>query len=116
MGQDVYENEMRVVNGVDYIRGLVGKDSVVITPANLLSDSFQERGGVSDANEAIKNGIYSGFNMENAPDPDYSDIVVFRYMGYIHQLLFTLNSDRIFYRKSLNSGTSWYGWKSITLT
>ena len=35
MGQDVYENEMRVVNGVDYIRGLVGKDSVQIDPRDL---------------------------------------------------------------------------------
>ena len=116
MGQDVYENEMRTVNGVDYIRGLVGKDSVVITPPNLLSALFQERGGVSDANKAINMGVYHGNNIANSPASDYSDIVVFKIMGYIHQLFFTLNSDHIFYRRSLDTGTTWYGWKSITLT
>ena len=34
---DVFENEMRIVGAVDYLRGLVGKDSVAITPANFKS-------------------------------------------------------------------------------
>lgn len=116
MGQDVYENEMRIVNSVDYLRGLKGEDSVAITPANLLSGLFQERGGVSDANSATENGIYSGSSILNSPSSDYSDIVVFRTSIYIHQLFFTLNSFYLFYRKSINGGISWSDWKSITIT
>lgn len=113
---DVYENEMRIVDAVDYLRGLVGKDSVAITPAKLLSALFQEKGGVSDANKAIRMGVYYGVGIDNSPSSDYSDIVVFKITGYIHQFFLTLNSDHIFYRRSLDSGTTWYNWKSITLT
>lgn len=33
---DVYENEMRIVDAVDYLRGLAGKDSALIVPSDLL--------------------------------------------------------------------------------
>lgn len=35
MAEDRKENEMAVVTSVDYLRGLKGKDSVLLTPANL---------------------------------------------------------------------------------
>lgn len=115
-GQDVYENEMRIVNDVDYLRGLLGEDSVAITPTNLLSALFQERGGIGDANNAISTGIYFGVDMDNSPSSDYSSLVVLKITGYIHQFFLTLNSDHIFYRRSLDSGTNWYDWKSISIT
>lgn len=39
--QDIKENEMTTVSSVDYVRGLKGKDSVLITPDNLI-----KQGGV----------------------------------------------------------------------
>lgn len=35
MGQDVKEKEMKVVDGVDYLRGIKDEDSVLLNPANL---------------------------------------------------------------------------------
>lgn len=34
-GQDVFENQMKVVGNVGYLRGLKGEDSVLIAPGNL---------------------------------------------------------------------------------
>ena len=39
MGQDVFENEMKMVNSVDYLRGLKGSDSVLITIGQVISES-----------------------------------------------------------------------------
>lgn len=35
--QDIKENEMTPVSSVDYVRGLKGKDSVLITPSSLMT-------------------------------------------------------------------------------
>lgn len=36
--QDIKENEMTVANSVDYVRGLKGEDSVLVTPTDMLKD------------------------------------------------------------------------------
>ena len=33
--QDIREDQMTVVSSVDYVRGLKGKDSVLVTPSSL---------------------------------------------------------------------------------
>ena len=38
--QDIREDQMTITNTVDYLRGLKGKDSVLIAPGNLLSALF----------------------------------------------------------------------------
>lgn len=117
MAEDVRENEMQQVDIAALLRCLDNQgNSKVITPKKMLSGLFQERGAINNANDAISMGTYTGHEIVNSPASDYSDIIVFRYGGYIHQLFFTLNSDHIFYRRSLDGGTSWYSWKSITLT
>ena len=37
MAGDIKENEMTPVSSVDYVRGLKGKDSVLITPSSLMT-------------------------------------------------------------------------------
>lgn len=37
MADDIKENEMTSVSSVDYVRGLKGKDSVLITPSSLMT-------------------------------------------------------------------------------
>ena len=38
--QDIREDQMTITNTVDYVRGLKGKDSVLIAPGDLLSALF----------------------------------------------------------------------------
>ena len=35
--QDIREDQMTVVSSVDYVRGLKGKDSVLVTPSSLMT-------------------------------------------------------------------------------
>ncbi len=39
--QDIKENEMTVASSVDYVRGLKGKDSVLIKPGMILLSESQ---------------------------------------------------------------------------
>ena len=54
--QDIKENEMTTVSSVDYVRGLKGKDSVLIAPGDLLSALFKYRGPINHANIATNTG------------------------------------------------------------
>ena len=63
MGQDIFENEMKIVENIDYLRGIKGKDSTLI---GLLSafKGLAYRGTVNGNDEAAINaaiapGIYS---------------------------------------------------------
>ena len=38
--QDIREDQMTITNTVDYLRGIKGKDSILIAPGNLLSHCF----------------------------------------------------------------------------
>ena len=38
MADDIKENEMTTVNSVDYVRGLKGRNSVLVSPTNMLKD------------------------------------------------------------------------------
>lgn len=38
MADDIKENEMTTVNSVDYVRGLKGGNSVLVSPTNMLKD------------------------------------------------------------------------------
>lgn len=111
--KDIREDQMTPVSGVDYLRGLVGNNSVLISPDNLLREMFKERGFVSDVNKAVRLGIYGGNAIENAPSSDYAVVAVLTERLYILQFFFPLNSNLIYYRRSINNGTSWYNWTLI---
>ena len=53
---DIQEDQMTITNTVDYLRGIKGKDSILIAPGNLLSALFQYRGIVQDANNSLDAG------------------------------------------------------------
>lgn len=114
--QDIREDQMTVVSRVDYVRGMNGKNSVLISPSNLLSALFQYRGDVLDVNDATKSGTYKGHNIKNAPITDYGMLIVFKSDIYFYQFFLALNSYRIFVRRSIDSGLNWYEWKSISIT
>ena len=68
----------------------------------------------NDANNCINEGTYViPIGAINTPNSDYSVMRVIRASIYIIQIFITLNKDRIYYRKSINSGESFGSW--ITL-
>lgn len=119
--QDVKENEMTTVSSVDYVRGLKGKDSVLIAPGNLLSALFQYRGDVSENyDNFINNGIYQiypGANITNSPEGiSYGMLLVFKTKFYLFQIAMEVRPDKIAVKLRTNSGPAWSEWKSVTLT
>lgn len=116
MAEDIREDQMTSVDSVDYVRGLKGKDSVLIAPRNLLSALFQYRGGVQDANNSLDAGYYTvnSNTIPNIPYVGYGILVTFKATDYIIQLY--LYGDGIKQRKSPDRGVSWGNWKSITFT
>ncbi|MCR6506143.1 pyocin knob domain-containing protein [Bacteroides muris (ex Fokt et al. 2023)] len=119
--QDIREDQMTVSSSVGYLRGLKGKDSVLIAPSNLLSEMFQYRGDVSDNyDNFIENGIfqiYSGSNVTNAPDGiSFGFLLVFKTKFYLAQIALEVRPGNIAVKLRTNSGPAWSGWKSVTLT
>lgn len=121
---DVYENEMRIVDAVDYLRGLVGKDSVAITPASLFSGLVRSVGTIppgSDLNEYLL-GLYKVYpeagSVINGPSFARFILICFDSGGHIAQFAVDVHpgSYNIQYRASHNSGESWNVWKSISIT
>lgn len=53
--QDIREDQMTITNTVDYLRGLKGKDSVLIKPGDLPHPNTG--GGVVSADLQMVNGI-----------------------------------------------------------
>ena len=119
--QDIREDQMTVSSSVGYLRGLKGKDSVLIAPSNLLSEMFQYRGDVSENyDNFIENGIYqiySGPNVTNAPDGiSFGFLLVFKTKFYLAQIALEVRPGNIAVKLRTNSGPAWSGWKSVTLT
>lgn len=119
--QDIRENAMTIASSVGYLRGLKGKDSVLIAPSNLLSEMFQYRGDVSENyDNFIENGIYqiySGSNVTNAPDGiSFGFLLVFKTKFYLAQIALEVRPGNIAVKLRTNSGPAWSGWKSVTLT
>ena len=119
--QDIREDQMTVSSSVGYLRGLKGKDSVLIAPSNLLSEMFQYRGDVSENyDNFIENGIYqiySGPNVTNAPDGiSFGFLLVNSKSILIAQIALEVRPGNIAVKLRTNSGPAWSGWKSVTLT
>ncbi|WP_300701024.1 hypothetical protein [Bacteroides sp.] len=117
---DLKENEMRVVNSVDYIRGLVGKDSVLITLGNILKDTVSARGYLDYGNPEVMNsliipGTYNHGASIVGTIGGYGLLLVLKSNDYIVQLDF-VTSGKIIYRFSADNGASWTSWKYLTFT
>ena len=89
-------------------------DATSIDRGLMPPSQFYSINNSNDANSCLKEGAYiipSG--AINTPNVDYSVMRVIRVKIYVIQIFITLNKDRIYYRKSLDSGKSFGSW--ITL-
>lgn len=118
--QDIKENEMTPVSRVDYVRGIKGKDSVLITPNELLSAMFQDRGDASpnDFNDNLL-GVSaindSNSKANNNPNISYGLLLTFKSGSYWGQMAIHINATTFKFRTRNNIG-NWTEWRSVTLT
>lgn len=109
---DRKENEMKVVGSVDYLRGLNGKDSVLLNPSNLLSDTFKRRSIFEgDANSLVIPGMYYiNGNTTNVPAGYSGLMVVFCFDNAAAQTVFNVFSGIRKYRARLYNNGAWDIW------
>jgi hypothetical protein len=114
MAEDIRENAMTVSSSVDYVRGLKGKDSVLIASGNLLGALFQDRGTFEgDLNELKTAGMYyiTG-NTENKPAGFYGLMLVFRSGAGIVQIAYSVYNGESKKRVLLSNGGNWDTWSN----
>lgn len=120
MAEDIKENEMTSVSSVDYVRGLKGKDSVLIALKELLSEVLMCKGTLAytDA-EGLDNlttpGTYFHGSKIVGTIGSYGILMVVVAFNYVAQLDVCSNK-KILLRFSPDSGSTWGEWASITLT
>ena len=124
--QDIKENEMTSVSSVDYVRGLKGKDSVLVTPAELLGLVFQGRGNVSsNIDNYTKTGFY-GINdsVYKTGVISYGMLLVFSGVNVaeaaggnpIVQIAINGYHPAVAMKVRVRWESTWSEWRSITLT
>jgi hypothetical protein len=81
--QDIREDQMNLVSGVDYVRGLIGNDSVLIALNNLFANY-----GIVRENKRFDAGEEKEINFKNG------GIVIIRVSSYRHSIgMAVINSD-----------------------
>ena len=124
--QDIREDQMTITNTVDYLRGLKGKDSVLVTPAELLGLVFQGRGNVSsNIDNYIKTGFY-GMNdsVYKTGVISYGMLLVFSGVNVaeaaggnpIVQIAINGYHPAVAMKVRVRWESTWSDWKSVTLT
>ena len=114
---DKRENEMTVVNGVDFLRGIKGGNSVLIDVESIIKNySLINLGSLKDGNnlDDIENAFgysYSG----NDSTGIYGPFVSIGIEGYQIQLKMDYRGDRILFRAKFQS-TKYSTWKTISFT
>lgn len=121
--QDLREDQMTIANSVDYLRGLKGKDSVLIGLTKVLFLSFN-KGYISantDCDNLTDTGCYAlnwGSNVGNTNFPDnnylYGILLVFSSSGSPCIQIIHNTANKLFVR--IRYDGIWKPWKSITLT
>lgn len=123
--QDIREDQMTIVSSVDYVRGLKGNNSVLITISDLFSDVVRERGtiaGGTDLNSITKNGLYRYYiengELINGPSLNRFVLLCFNAISHIAQIAINVHPNvyAIRYRTSHDNGSTWNLWKSISIT
>ena len=72
------------------------------------------KGESKDLNTATSTGIYSfGANATNTPCTYGLCFTMAGQWGYRIQIAGQINADKLFFRRSDNSGSSWSAWKGI---
>lgn len=124
--QDIREDQMTITNTVDYLRGLKGKDSVLVTPAELLGLVFQGRGNVSsNIDNYTKTGFY-GINgsIYETGVISYGMLLVFSGVNVaeaaggnpIVQIAINGYHPAVAMKVRVRWESTWSEWKSISLT
>nr|DAW61084.1 MAG TPA: hypothetical protein [Caudoviricetes sp.] len=118
--QDIREDQMTITNTVDYVRGLKGKDSVLMAISTLFLDVMKERGYLTynsedEVNSAIIPGSYSHGGPIIGTSGKHGILLILKSNTYIAQLDFNFD-NKFFFRYSSNNGSTWSDWKSVTLT
>lgn len=118
--QDIREDQMTSVDSVDYVRGLKGKDSVLIAPKELLSEVLMYKGSLlsTDAegwDNLTTPGTYFHGSKIVGTIGSYGILLVVAALNYVAQLDMCAN-NKILLRFSVDSGSTWGEWTSITLT
>ena len=118
--QDIREDQMTITNTVDYVRGLKGKDSVLMAISTLFLDVMKERGYLTyNSEDAVNSAIIPGSYSHGGPIIGTSGkqgiLLVLKSNTYIVQLDFNFD-NKFFFRYSSNNGSTWSDWKSVTLT
>ena len=118
--QDIREDQMTITNTVDYVRGLKGKDSVLMAISTLFLDVMKERGYLTyNSEDAVNSAIIPGSYFHGGPiigtSGKHGILLVLKSNTYIVQLDFNFD-NKFFFRYSSNNGSTWSDWKSVTLT
>lgn len=109
---DIKEKDMAVVSSVNYLRGINGNDSVLLTPSNLLSTTFQRKSVFEgDANNLITPGMYyiNGRTV-NTPNGYSGLMLVFCYDNAAVQMVFNVFSGTMKKRAKLYNNGDWNVW------
>ena len=115
-GDDIAMNQFQIVSDADYVYVEKENSQGKIKKSDLLNAMFQKGSLAQNANDLVQTGIYRGGNIENAPSNDISAIIVFNASPYIIHFCLAMTTGRIYYRRSVNNGESWYSWLSINTT
>ena len=116
MAEDIREDQMTVSSIIDYLRGLKGKDSVLISLSTLLSMTIKNAGNVGD--DDLKNvgtcfGYSFGTNDGSGINGMFLSIEV---VGYYFQLKVSYTGNSIKFRVYNYRDSLWTSWKSISFT
>lgn len=123
---DIQEDQMTITNTVDYLRGLKGKDSVLVSPVELLGLVFQGKGNVSsNIDNYTKTGFY-GINdsVYKTGVISYGMLLVFSGVNVaeaaggnpIVQIAINGYHPAVAMKVRVRWESTWSEWKSITLT
>lgn len=110
--QDIREDQMTTVNSVDYVRGLKGNNSVLLSISDLFSNVVSGGGTFEgDANELTNPGMYYiNNNTQNTPS-GYSGLMIVFYSGRATaQIVYNVFNGEFRKRALLYNGGKWDTW------
>lgn len=112
---DLKMNEFTTVTSVSKVVGVDGNgNNRLIATSDVINAGSQLSLPGNDLNNAVKTGVYvANSTTKNSAMNDYGVVEVIVKSPYIIQNFFALNQNKIFSRKSLNSGSSFYDWFQV---
>lgn len=111
---DLKMNEFATATSVSKVVGVDSNGNNRLISANDFIHSANNNGAIADLNTALKTGVYRvSYGTDNAPINDYGLVDVIANSIYIVQIFYGLNQPSVFYRRSIDSGSSFNGWTKI---